>query len=61
MGFSPFATVGDYPGMLNKIATFVFLMVLLGTWFLRLHISSLDTALAPLTSALTKNDPFVLG
>jgi hypothetical protein len=48
MGFNPFATVDDYPGMLNKIPTFTFFASTLGLWLLRVEFTTLDAFLAPL-------------
>jgi hypothetical protein len=48
MGFNPFATVDDYPGMLNKISTFTFAGSILAVWFLRAECRSVDALLAHL-------------
>src|SRR5262249_16958565 len=49
MGFNPFASVCDYPGMLNKIATYTFFVTLLVVWFLRMEIPQVATVLSNLT------------
>ena len=49
MGFNPFATVDDYPGMLNKISTFTFAGSILGIWLLRGEFATLNALLAPLS------------
>lgn len=52
MGFNPFATVDDYPGMLNKISTFTFGASILGLWLLRAEFATLDALLAPLNLSI---------
>lgn len=58
MGFNPFATVSDYPSMLNKIAAYTFFVALLATCLLRASIAPFDRFLdhfslpIPLTSGL---------
>jgi hypothetical protein len=49
MGFNPFVSVGDYPGMLNKIATYTFFATLLLVWLLRAEIPVVETVLSKLT------------
>jgi hypothetical protein len=48
MGFNPFATVDDYPGMLNKISTFTFAGSILAVWLLRAEFRPVDALLARL-------------
>ena len=49
MSFNPFSSVGDYPGMLNKVATYTFFVALLLVWFVRSEIRDLDEPLSKLT------------
>jgi hypothetical protein len=49
MGFNPFASVGDYPGSLNKIATYTLGASALSIWLLRNEFKVVDDLLAPLT------------
>jgi hypothetical protein len=48
MGFNPFATVSDYPGMLNKISTCTFFVALLLVWLVRVRVPAIDNVLVPL-------------
>jgi hypothetical protein len=48
MGFNPFATVDDYPGMLNKISTFTFAASILAVWLVRAEFRPVDVLLARL-------------
>jgi hypothetical protein len=48
MGFNPFGTVDSYPSMLNKIATFTFIGLILAVWLLREVFGDLDAFLKPL-------------
>lgn len=52
MGFNPFASVDNYPGMLNKIATFTFVEGCLATLLLRHEYKPFDQLLAPLTISI---------
>lgn len=52
MDFNPFTTAGDYPKMLNKIATFTFFGALLSIWLLRYEIPYLDNILKPFSVSI---------
>jgi hypothetical protein len=52
MDFNLFTTSGDYPKMLNKIATSTFLGAILATWLLRYEIPRLDAALNPFSFSI---------
>lgn len=45
MSLNPFATLGDYPAMLNKIATWTFFISLAATAVVRLRLPAIDAAL----------------
>lgn len=47
MSWKPFASVGDYPTMLNKIATFNFGASILAIMLIRSQIQAVEDALAP--------------
>ncbi|MDP1690308.1 MAG: hypothetical protein Q8L52_03885 [bacterium] len=60
MKFDLFRAVSDYPSMLNKIATFVFIIAMLLLGFIRNHIPAVEQFLAPYNYKIYLNNNWTI-